>query len=614
MSSAPEARLRTLAAALDAAGAIAGKLDLAGAVRDVAEVRERIAGHRLQLVVIGQFKRGKSSVVNALLGGEVMPTGVLPVTSVATRVMWGPEPRVMVEYRDGRRETVALDRLPEFVSEAGNSENRKGIRAVDIHYPAPLLRDGVVLVDTPGIGSTIAGNTDAAYAYLDEADAALAVVGGDPPLTAPEAEYLREATRRAVRTFFVFNKIDAAQPSEWQQAMAFDAAQLARASGGPAPEIFPVSARWAMQARGGHPADLWRRSGFARLQEELERFLREEREQVFVDAAARRVLAIAEAVRVALQLRRAALLSPLERLESYRSRLAAHLAEIERRKDSAVAVFRDEVRQLTDQLNERAAALRAEWSPELADAVASWVRQRMSAGRRPTGEIIDEEIGRRISDRLLPWRDAQLRWLEEAYGGVVARCAAEFDALATAVHEAYAALAGTRPHGVTLDPRLTAHTHFHLQLRDTPTFYPELSAITLSPLLPAPMAARVLERRARQRAAELVDRNVGRVRYDIAYRLEEGARRLQGDLVAQLEKMRADLSQVLDRAAAERGRRGSDLAEALAALDGDLKRLNQIVASLAPRQGANALAHRGSAAAGSAQAPPLRRPGPSGGR
>jgi hypothetical protein len=582
LRSPPGTRLRMLTAAVGELERIARRLDLAGVLHDLRDVGQRIASHRLQLVVVGQFKRGKSSVVNALLGGEVMPTGVLPVTSVATRVTWAPEAGAVVHYLDGRQEPVALDRLVEYVSESGNSENHKGIRSVDIRYPAPLLRDGVVLVDTPGVGSTISGNTDAAYAYLDEADAALAVVGGDPPLTAPEAEYLLQATQRAVRTFFVFNKIDAVPADEWREAMDFDAAQLGRVLGGTAPRIFPVSARWALEARGGHPAELWQRSGFAALQDVLMRFLREDRERVFVDASARRLAASAEAVRVALQVRRTALLAPLARMEEHRTRLQTHLSHVRSRRDTALAVFRDEVRKLGGQLNERAAQLRDQWTAELADAVAAWVRQRMAAGHRPTGDEIDEEVGRRITERILPWRQAQLGWLETAYGEVVSRCAAEFDALATSVYEAYAALAGAHPQAISLERRLTAQARFGLQLRDTPTFYPELSAITLSPLLPAAMAARVLERRARERAADLVDRNIGRVRYDIAYRLEEGARQLEGDLVAQLDQMQADLGRILDRAADDRERRAADSAGALRAVDDELRRVGQIASGLRP--------------------------------
>jgi hypothetical protein len=134
-------------------------------------LRERFAQNRLQLAALGQFKRGKSTFINALLGAPLLPIGVLPLTAVPTFIAWGPQPLVRVRFNDKHPvEQLTSDEpgsirefLFRFVTEEANPENRLGVARVDLSYPAPLLADrGTVLIDTPGVGSTYRHNTEAA--------------------------------------------------------------------------------------------------------------------------------------------------------------------------------------------------------------------------------------------------------------------------------------------------------------------------------------------------------------------------------------------------------------------------------------------------------------------
>lgn len=179
-------------------------------------LRERLVGERLHLAVLGQFKRGKSTFLNALLGAPLLPTGVVPLTAVATFIAWGREPMVRVLFRDQRapEEFVEPDsdgvrnRLFRFVAEEANPNNRLGVARVELLYPAPILSDGTVLIDTPGVGSTLKHNTDAARQVLAECDAALFVLSADPPITETEVDYLRGVKARVSRIFFILNKVD----------------------------------------------------------------------------------------------------------------------------------------------------------------------------------------------------------------------------------------------------------------------------------------------------------------------------------------------------------------------------------------------------------------------
>jgi hypothetical protein len=114
----------------------------------------RLAEDRFHLVVLGQFKRGKSSLINAVVGRELLPTATVPLTSVVTALRYGPAERVLIKHQGAvLPEAVPPSRLAELITERGNPRNEKRILSAEIEVPAPFLRRGLRFIDTPGIGS-----------------------------------------------------------------------------------------------------------------------------------------------------------------------------------------------------------------------------------------------------------------------------------------------------------------------------------------------------------------------------------------------------------------------------------------------------------------------------
>lgn len=136
-------------------------------------LRERLEDGRFRLAVLGQFKRGKSTLLNALLGHALLPTSVVPLTAIPTFLHHGPELRMRVLYQNERPSKEYADLSAEdfsrtlegFVTEEGNPKKRLGVLQVEIYHPAAILKHGVVLIDTPGIGSTFTHNTGATLNY-----------------------------------------------------------------------------------------------------------------------------------------------------------------------------------------------------------------------------------------------------------------------------------------------------------------------------------------------------------------------------------------------------------------------------------------------------------------
>lgn len=179
---------------------------------EVGFIVEGATSKRAAVAVLGQFKRGKSMLVNALLGNNILPIGKLPLTGVPTRVLYG-EPALVVCYLDGRKEAAKIESLPAHVTEALNPGNVLGVAYVDVTYPSEFLRD-IILIDTPGIGSTLQHNTASAHELSDKIDYALFVTGPEPPITGEELAFLREVQGLVERVTVVISKIDLVRGSE----------------------------------------------------------------------------------------------------------------------------------------------------------------------------------------------------------------------------------------------------------------------------------------------------------------------------------------------------------------------------------------------------------------
>jgi small GTP-binding protein len=266
------------------------KLDLADVIRvlmDVANARDdeveanrsrdllaRLAEDRFNLAVVGQFSRGKSTLMNAILGSAFLPTGAMPMTSVITTVRYGSHPRALVRRQGSSLPVeVALENLEQFVSERSRERDRLRVVSADVEVPAEILRLGFSFVDTPGVGSAVVENTTATKGFLPEADAVIFVTSFDAPLTATEFEFLSEVRQHVAKLFFVVNKLDLVSGDERDSAVRFVRERLSAGLGLRDVGVFALSARDALDAKTSDDENRLVASGLTDLERALASFL-----------------------------------------------------------------------------------------------------------------------------------------------------------------------------------------------------------------------------------------------------------------------------------------------------------------------------------------------------
>lgn len=265
------ARLQQLAELADGVGMVT-------LARDIRTSRiPKLESERFHLVVLGEFNHGKSTFVNALLGSDILPTGITPTTASINHVVWADKPTARVVLTSGESRPLDPQQLKEWVTVAGGHASE--VAFVELGYPSPLLENHVVLVDTPGVNDLNEQRAEVTYGYVPRADAVVFLLDAGQALKDSEREFLRSRVIESARDrlIFVLGKMDMLSADERIAVIDYVKTGLGKLM--PEPVVYALSAKdWA---RTKDPA-----SGMPELLVYLERFLARDRAQVILDNAA----------------------------------------------------------------------------------------------------------------------------------------------------------------------------------------------------------------------------------------------------------------------------------------------------------------------------------------
>jgi len=224
---------------LERVSGLAGELKLANLQPQIAACRKQFNGsHGIDVAVFGRFKAGKSSFLNSLTGRTVLPTGVVPLTAVVTRLRYGPVEQAEVRFLDGTTTAVSLEEVGLYVAEDSNPENQKQVASVEIELPAFKPLAPLQFVDTPGLGSAFAHNTEVALQWLPNVGAALVAVSCDAPLSERDLGLLEELRRHTPKIVLLLTKADLLTPPQRAEVLAFVERQARRKWGTDLPVFF----------------------------------------------------------------------------------------------------------------------------------------------------------------------------------------------------------------------------------------------------------------------------------------------------------------------------------------------------------------------------------------
>ncbi|WOP20080.1 dynamin family protein [Raineyella sp. LH-20] len=399
----------------------------------LARTRRRWADPAVRVLVVGEFKQGKSALVNALVTAPVCAVDAEAATTVPTVVKYGDPPAarlVLADHAPGevglagalgdeptRSRPVPLDQLAAFASERANPDNTERVAYAEAAIPRTILDGGLELVDTPGVGTLTSGYAGATASALPAADALLFVSDASRELTAPELAFLTTALRSCPNAACIITKTDA--HVDWAQIVELDRRHLQRA--GLDLPVIAVSSRLRELAIKHSDAELHNESGFPELVRHLREDIVGQARRLTARTVANDVLSVTDNLRAAWQPELSALEDP--------SRLPEVLSTLEQAQAEAQA------------LRERSARWQVALGDGMADLVSDLehdVRERLRVVIRDAEAAIDADDPATMWDEFGGWLDERVNsalaesflWAEESTRWLAQQVAEHFSASA----------------------------------------------------------------------------------------------------------------------------------------------------------------------------------------
>lgn len=392
--------------------------------RRLGQTRQRLLDPSFHVFVVGEYKQGKSSLVNALLNAPICPVDDDIATSAPTAVRYAVEPGAAVllappggdgataadEAPEPVREQIPLDRVVDYVTEAANPANERRVHAVEVGVPRKLLAGGLVLVDTPGVGGLGSPHTAITLGALPLADALVLVSDASQELTEPELEFLQTARRMCPNVVCVLSKIDL-YPA-WRKIRDLDIEHLAR-HGIDASLICTSSALRIEALRTSDPA-LNQESGFSELVAYLQNDIVTNAERLTVRTAASHVADVAGLLTSQFEQEREALrsrdsrqaMADLDELQAKAARLGSSLARWQQTLSDGIADLSADLdhelrRRLREVGKEADDAIDNSDPAETWDEFEPWLRRRVARDVAETYAFLHHrslDLARRVAE------------------------------------------------------------------------------------------------------------------------------------------------------------------------------------------------------------------------
>lgn len=361
----------------------------------------RLKDPSIRVIVVGEFKQGKSKLINALVNAPACPVDDDIATSVPTVVRYGDpaSASILVPKADNdgadeasvERQPIPLADLPAYVSEQGNPGNSKKLVAAEVCLPRKILTGGLTVIDSPGVGGMGSSHTLTTLTALPTADAMLLVSDASQEYTEPELRFLRQAMRITPSVVGVLSKTDLYP--DWRRVEETDRAHLARVA--PDIPLFPVSSDLRLEAARLQDSELNTESGFPVLITHLRNEIVGKAQRLQRRSVSQDLLSVTENLRLSLQ-------SELEALENPEG-TPRMIAELELARTEA------------DELRKRSARWQITLNDGISDLIADMeydLRDRLRRIQREAEAAIDQ------GDPGPSWNEFS-KWLEECAAAAI---------------------------------------------------------------------------------------------------------------------------------------------------------------------------------------------------
>lgn len=486
------------------------------------EIKQKLIDDSFNLVVLGEFKRGKTTFLNAFLGADILPTDVLPLTSIVTLIRFGQEIRIEVNFINGDIKTITPDELLDYVTEAGNPGNEKKVKQVLLKHPSPYLKDGIMLIDTPGVGSIYQNNTDETYNYLPKVDAAIFLLSSDQPISQSEIEFLKDITRYSAKTFFILNKIDYLSEKDRQKTLGFSKKVLIERAGLTDVNIHPLSAKLALEGKIEQDVNKLKASNFQLFTATLENFLLSGKGLAAIGAACNKGRNAAYELRLGLELEMKALGIPIEELKAKIALFDEMVKELRQEQEDNSYIFKGEMNKVYHELEREITTFQVSYNETLTREIDQIYHKQGLSGRKLMS-YIENYIENRIRTAFEERRPEIEIKIRDTFDKVVLRFTNRTNRIVGELLKQSAEIFDLRLEGFTEMEALTDETSLYYIFGEQQTMLVPDTIKLYALFLPKFLSGPMIMSEMRKKIERELDRNCGRLRTDYNERIIKSA-------------------------------------------------------------------------------------------
>ncbi|MDH5767384.1 MAG: dynamin family protein [Nitrospirota bacterium] len=510
------------------------------------ELKEKIQDNVFNLVVLGQFKRGKTSLINALLGTEILPTAVVPLTSIATILKYGEALRIKVYFNDGRMTEIRPESLSQYVTEKGNPKNEKNVQEVIITYPSPYLKDGVRLIDTPGVGSIYQHNTDVAYQYLPKSDAALFLLSVDQPVSQAELDFLKDVKEYSYRIFFLQNKADYVGSEDLSESISFSKKIIEECMGREV-KMFPLSAKLALDGKLTGIKELLEKSYLSDFENILNTFLMEEKGKVLLLSVSNTLLRALSQSMFELELEMKSLTTPLDELMVKIGIFEKKKKEVLVEKQDFDILLDGEVNRLVKKgLDEDLEEFKKELTSILTAGIESFYKENKSLPSKQLNSALEEYIVDEVKNAYNNWWAKEDGKLASAFEAICSRFIEKINETIDILLKFSSELFAIPFESFKAEELWKIKPGFYYKFKEEPVIL-EILSTSFALSLPKFIGDKIILKKMKEYMLEMIDTQGGRVRYDFAERLDKSKLDFRWEMLQRIEATIEGISTAIEK-------------------------------------------------------------------
>lgn len=492
------------------------------------KLKERLDKNQLVLSVYGQFKRGKSTFINHLLGESILSTGIIPVTAVVTRIQYSTHPYAEVYFEDSSVESISLETLKNYTDETYNTGNHLKVQAVTIGFPAEILKNNLMIVDTPGIGSLHRNNTESAMDYLEKTDAAVFMLSIDSPINEIELMLLKQIESAATKIYYVVNKTDLVSAENTATYMKYCENMIETHTKSEHIRLYPIS------AVSDHDP------GIAELTKDIQADFQRQHNDILFRSIEEKHQKITEHILNKLFMISRSLMLSEKETQTITDDLSHTIDSIDELDHQACVMMAEAAKRVLEVLATQHMDSQKRTLPILQSKVLTIAENNRNAGAKEFYAILNETIDTELNVFSKKMREESVAYTKTEFENAARQYSNQLQAIYNQQYEQLAKMLDITPDYLSFEPTISDHSDYRFSgTKQSNTMFLKPEAFVF--LLPHKVAQKQLLKRILGETEKILQRCVTNVLSDDRYRLSESIRDFQSAFHQDAEALKTSL-------------------------------------------------------------------------